>query len=152
MEDPLYDFKTPSKFGRGCWYAMLTMAAHANTPEQLLVVCEQVKVIYKSLKCLTCRQHAAEYLATNSIDKACANGALFEYLVAHMSNINVGLRKPAYNLGIMRNIFYNEDSAVCSSNCEEIGNIGGISNALPGVFVSKVKGTGGITSLSPYYK
>ncbi len=109
----------PKVFGPGLWYSIHTSSI--NLSENCFM--DYIRMTVLNIPCMTCRQHATQYLKDNPIEdfKGIKNSdgeliGMFKWTWTFHNAVNKRLDKPQVDWNTAYNMYTNTD-AICSLSC-----------------------------------
>lgn len=112
-------FPSDSKiWGPGVWWNIHILALRANTQEKINEYIDYIKYILPKLPCLTCRNHATEYLKKHPLEEFInINEGMFRWSWIFHNEVNVRLGKQIINYYTAINLFEDNESEICTDTC-----------------------------------
>lgn len=105
---------TNKGWGTGMWISLHLLAAWADTPDKIPIVCSQIRYICSRLPCPECVEHAKRYIMLNPPEKA---DDIFVYTWRFHNNVNARLGKPQLPYEKARDAYLNGRTPRCTGGC-----------------------------------
>ena len=92
-------------WGEGTWNCLHFLAAWADTPEKMTIVCIQIRFICENLPCKECTDHAVAYIRENPPEKS---PDVFEWVWKFHNAVNARpeVNKPYFDYAKCRDRFF----------------------------------------------
>jgi len=114
----VYIPKHPKEFGPGVWTSLHILGFNAKTPDEQTQCCKYIRIICGALPCLTCRQHAMEFINSNPPEYAVSIDpkSLFKWTCDLHNNANRIRGVPQLNWSVIYTA-YSDNNPKCEGDC-----------------------------------